>query len=292
MTQLDTCETTKGSTSSDASSRSDAGAFVGSIPAIYDAHLGPHLFDFSGADLARRAAEGLPEGGRLLEVACGTGISTEHLRRALPKTTEIVATDLNSAMLDFARQTRGALPGVSWQEADAMELPFDDNTFDAVVCQFGIMFFPDKARGLSEMSRVFKPGGAMLLNTWDSFSHNPCVRIAHDVIARFCAGDPPQFLTVPFGDFNTELVRERLADVGLTDIEIAVVSEDVHCVKPRSLAKGLIEGNPGVAEIRTRSRASTDEIVEAVTAEYHAVFGEGPTTIPMQEIVFRGRKAR
>ncbi|MBT3334442.1 MAG: methyltransferase domain-containing protein, partial [Rhodospirillaceae bacterium] len=111
--------------------------FVGSIPEIYDTHLGPLLFQFSGADLARRVAQARPGNIKLLEVACGTGIATEHLWQALSPQSEIVATDLNPAMLDFAKEKRGALQNVSYRQADVQELPFDDGSFDAVACQFG-----------------------------------------------------------------------------------------------------------------------------------------------------------
>ena len=95
--------------------------FVGSIPEIYDGHLGPLFFEFSAADLAGRVSAAVPEGGRVLEVACGTGISTEHLRRALPATADILATDLNEAMVEFARAKRGALARVAFQPAGSQQ---------------------------------------------------------------------------------------------------------------------------------------------------------------------------
>ena len=168
-------------------------SFTGSIPENYDTYLGPLLFEFSGADMARRVAAALGRPARVLEVACGTGISTRHLAHGLPKGAEIIATDLNEAMLAHAARVIGDLPGVTYAQADALDLLFEDASFDAVVCQFGIMFFPDKALGMREMTRVLKPGGLLALNVWDSLDENPAVRLIDGVIKGFFETDPPRF---------------------------------------------------------------------------------------------------
>jgi ubiquinone/menaquinone biosynthesis C-methylase UbiE len=147
--------------------------FVGSIPEIYDEHLGPLLFEHYAADLAARVT--VPVGSRVLELACGTGIATDRLRAALPDEVAIVATDLNEAMLDLARNKRGNLANVQYQVVDALDLPFEDGSFDAVVCQFGVMFFPDKAACAREAARALKPGGAYTFNVWDSLDRNPAI---------------------------------------------------------------------------------------------------------------------
>ncbi len=186
--------------------------FVGSIPEIYDRHLGPLLFEHYAADLAGRVT--VPPGGRVLELACGTGIATERLRAALPEDVEIVATDLNEAMLDLARSKRGNLANVHYQVADALDLPFEDGSFDAVVCQFGVMFFPDKAAGAREAARVLKPGGTYVFNVWDSLDRNPVIKVAQDTISGFFDGDPPTFLSIPFGYHALDPITVLLQDAG------------------------------------------------------------------------------
>jgi SAM-dependent methyltransferase len=270
---------------------SSAAAFVGNIPELYDTHLGPHLFEFSAADLAARVASRVDVGSRVLEIACGTGIATEHLWRALDRGTEIVATDLNPAMLAYGRELRGKLPGVTWQQADALALPFEDNTFDATVCQYGVMFFPDRQAGVREMTRVTKPGGWVTLNVWDSFANNRFVELAQQVIDDNCAGESPQFLQVPFGDCDIAGVTARLENAGLVDVRAEVVRESVLS-DPLSLAQGLIEGNPGVVELRRLASVETRAIVRDLAWAYRREFGESPCVIPMQEIVFCGRKPR
>src|SRR5689334_15156773 len=121
-------------------------AFTGAIPEFYDRHLGPVLFEHTGADLANRLAAG--PGARVLEIAAGTGISTRHLMGALPKDSHLTATDLNGAMVEIARSHVAADPRLEWQVADALSLPFDNDSFDIWVAQFGVMFFPDKVAGM------------------------------------------------------------------------------------------------------------------------------------------------
>jgi ubiquinone/menaquinone biosynthesis C-methylase UbiE len=144
-------------------------AFTGAIPALYDRYLGPFLFAPYAADVAARAARLAP--AEVLETAAGTGIVTRALRRALPETATIVATDLNQAMLDHAAAQLPA-GAVIWRQADATVLPFADGSFDALVCQFGVMFFPDKALGYREARRVLRPGGTFLFSVWDRLSAN------------------------------------------------------------------------------------------------------------------------
>ena len=173
-------------------------AFAGSMPEAYDRFLGPYLFEFSAADLAQRVAGQFDGPIHLLEVACGTGISTRHLANRLVPGSTIDATDLSDAMLAHAQDVNGNHANVRYRQADALDLPFDDAVFDAVVCPFGIMFFPDRAKGMEEMTRVLKPGGLLALNIWDGFDGNPGAKLIVDVIRNQFDGDPPRFLEVPY----------------------------------------------------------------------------------------------
>jgi ubiquinone/menaquinone biosynthesis C-methylase UbiE len=143
--------------------------FSGSIPGLYETYLVPLIFEPYATDLQERV--GQLNATRILEVAAGTGVVTRALATAAKDGASIVATDLNQAMLDQAAAVGTARP-VRWMQADAMALPFPDEEFDAVVCQFGVMFFPDKARAFAEARRVLKPGGAFIFNVWDRISEN------------------------------------------------------------------------------------------------------------------------
>jgi len=132
-------------------------SFSGSVPENYNRLLGPVLFEPYARDLVARLDR--RDGVRVLEVACGTGIVTRRLREELPPAARLVATDLNEPMLDEARRNV-PLDGITWQQADAQELPFPDDAFDAYVCQFGLMFLPDKVRGFDEARRVVTPAAS------------------------------------------------------------------------------------------------------------------------------------
>ena len=235
-------------------------AFQGSIPALYDRCLGPLLFEPYAADMAKRVAALRP--ARILETAAGTGIVTEALARALPEA-EIVATDLNQAMLDVAAR-RVASPKVSFQAADAQSLPFPDQSFDAVVCQFGVMFFPDRIGAYREARRVLKPGGRFLFNCWDRIALNPVSEIIAASVAALFPDDPPSFLNrVPFGYHDRSWVESDLRAAGFQNIVIETAAAKSCLASARDAAMGLCQGSPLRSEIEQRDPDRLDEATAA-----------------------------
>jgi ubiquinone/menaquinone biosynthesis C-methylase UbiE len=193
-------------------------------------------------------------------------------------------------MLDFAKEKRGRLSGVRYQQADALALPFEDAAFDVVVCQFGIMFFPDQAKGIAEMARVLRPGGLLAFNVWDSLERNRVANLALETIASFFEADPPDFLSVPFGYHEIDRIKDLLHQAGFAAMDISVVEATIERPDARHPARGFVEGNPGIIEIRERASADPDDIIEAVADAYEAAFGPAPLRIPLQEIVFAAAK--
>ncbi|HEX7878929.1 MAG TPA: methyltransferase domain-containing protein, partial [Candidatus Eisenbacteria bacterium] len=193
---------------------SDA-AFTGSVPALYDALLVPMLFEPYAADVVRRLSARPPK--RLLEVAAGTGAVTRAMAAGLPDTTAITATDLNPGMIERGRGV-GTSRAVDWRVADALQLPFDDESFDAVVCQFGLMFFPDKPAGHREVRRVLVSGGIWLFSVWDRIEENEFPAVVMDALARIFPDDPPRFLIrTPHGHFDREALARDLVAGGFTE---------------------------------------------------------------------------
>jgi len=158
-------------------------AFIGSIPQHYDQGLGPLIFVDYAEDISQRVAACNP--AKVLETAAGTGIVTRRLRDRLPAAAHLIATDLNAPMLEIARAKFRSGEQIEFKPADATALPFGDSSFDAIVCQFGLMFFPDKDKSFREAYRVLAPGGRYFFNVWDSHRYNPFGRIAHEVPGRF-----------------------------------------------------------------------------------------------------------
>lgn len=262
-------------------------AFVGEIPENYDTYLGPFLFSFSAQDLAKRV-EGMVPRGEILEVACGTGISTEYLRKALRADMPIVATDLSDAMLQVARRKRGNLENVSYSVADAMNLPFEDGRFSAVVCQFGIMFFPDKKKGFAEMFRVTKPGGAIAFNVWDSLANNEVVRLGQEVIEKYFVNNPPAFIKIPFSFYDVDTIITLMKGAGYTDCKSEIVPGSFDNVSADHIARGLVTGNPTITEVKNRATVDVEELIGAVAKAIEERFGKGNPKVTLQEIAFTG----
>ena len=268
----------------------DAAQFIGNIPEHYDKALRPIIFVDYAEDIARRLAALRPSA--VLETAAGTGIVTRRLRDLLPTGAALTATDLNQPMLDVACSKFSASDHVTFQTADAMALPFADACFDAVVCQFGVMFFPDKPKSYREVHRVLKPGGHYLFNVWDAPSYNPFARIAGEVVERFFPVDPPQFYTVPFSCAQIDPVKEGLLQAGFEKIEISVVAVSKDIPNAGAFARGLVFGNPLADQIRLRGGVDPEQVVEAILGELRRAFGADPARMTLQAMVYSAAKPR
>ena len=248
--------------------------FDGSIPQYYDTHLGPMFFEPYALDLSGRVS--VPKGGSVLEVACGTGRVTRLLRDRLPHDVRITATDLNEAMLDYAR---GRLPdahGLVWRQADATALPFPDESFDAVVCQFGYMFVPEKETAMREARRVLRKGGALHFNVWDRIEENDIARTSHETIASFFPENPPMFYSVPFGFHDTERIRTMLEAAGFRDVQVDTVPRESLSPSARDAALGLLRGNPVGTDIQDRGTVPIETVIDAVERAIRERYGDPP----------------
>jgi SAM-dependent methyltransferase len=188
--------------------------FAGSIPELYERYLVPMIFEPYAKDLAERLTT-LPL-RRVLEVAAGTGVVTRAIASALPASVAIVATDLNQPMLAHA-SALGTSRAVEWRQADALKLPFEDASFDAVVCQFGVMFFPDKAAAYAEARRVLRPGGTFLFNAWDRIEENEFADCVTNALGTIFPDDPPRFLArTPHGYHDRAVIARDVTRGGFT----------------------------------------------------------------------------
>jgi len=264
-------------------------AFSGDVPRNYDRSLGPIIFAGYAADMADRAVSGGAQA--VLETAAGSGIVTRALRHALPAGCRLTATDLNPDMLEIARAKFRADEAVEFQRADATALPFPDGSFDTVVCQFGVMFFPDKQQGYKEAHRVLTHGGRFLFSVWDAHRHNAYGRIVHETIGSFFPDNPPSFFAVPFGYNLIDPIKESLLTSGFEKIVVSVVQQTRPVVDLSVFAGGFVFGSPVIGQIRERGGVEPSEVQEAITASMRREFGNEPTTISIQAIVFESRKS-
>ncbi|MCZ4124650.1 class I SAM-dependent methyltransferase [Streptomyces sp. H39-S7] len=255
-------------------SGSDA-VFAGSIPELYDDYLVPLIFQPYAEDLARRVADRHP--GQVLEVAAGTGVVTRAVARALPGAVDLVATDLNQAMLDHAEAV-GATRPVRWQQADAMRLPFAAASFDVVFCQFGVMFFPDKVRAFAEARRVLRPGGTLLFNVWDRIEENEFADIVTTTLAGVYRDDPPRFLArTPHGHSDLTAIADDLASAGFAAApRYETLAARSRAASAHVPAIAYCQGSPLRTEIEERTGADLAEATAACAAAIAKRCGSGP----------------
>ncbi len=256
-------------------------AFAGSIPQLYERSLVPLLFEPYAADLASRVAARAPT--RVLEIAAGTGVVTRHLARVLPASTSIVATDLNQPMIDQAIAS-GTLREVEWRQADAMRLPFEDGAFDAVVCQFGVMFFPDKAHAYAEARRVLRPGGRFVFNAWDRIEENEITDTVTQALATMFPADPPRFMVrVPHGYHDVTTIAGDLARGGFERTAVFdTLAARSRADSARTAATAICQGTPLRHEIEARDATRLAEATDVATAAITARFGAGAVDAKIQ----------
>jgi ubiquinone/menaquinone biosynthesis C-methylase UbiE len=248
--------------------------FSGSIASIYDKYLGPLIFEPYAQDLADRLSALHAE--RVLETAAGTGIVTRALLRSLSPSANIVATDLNQPMLDHAAE-RVSSSRVSWQKADAQALPFPDATFDAVVCQFGVMFFPDKQKAYREARRVLKAGGHFIFNVWDRLENNEFADIVTTAVSEMFPDDPPRFLArTPHGYHDKQAVIAEVQSAGFVNIAAETLTRRSVAPTCRDPAIGFCQGTPLRNEIEVRDADRLAEATEVAASKISARFGNGP----------------
>ncbi len=261
--------------------------FVGSVPKYYDSALVPVIFIDYAQDLAQRVVARKPK--TVLELASGTGVVTRLLRDGLSPDCHITASDLNEPMLDVARQKFEASESVSFQTIDAMEIPLEDQSVDVVVCQFGVMFFPDKVKSYREVLRVLKPGGHYIFNVWDSHAFNPFAAVGQRAVEEVFPDDPPGFYKVPFHYHDTKEMKRDMNDAGFSSVQVERRQIKKTIPSQETLAKGFIYGNPIAEEVETRG-GDPDAMVEKVRDAMEAEFGKDPAEMPLSAFFVTGQK--
>ena len=236
--------------------------FSGSVPANYERYMVPLLFRPYAEQLARRAKEA--GAADTLETAAGTGVVTAALAEALPEA-RIAATDLNQAMLDVAA-TRVESPNVTFRQADALDLPFEDGSFDLIVCQFGVMFYPDKVQGNREARRVLRDGGRYLVAIWDRIESQGLSNLAFESTSQLFPDNPPMFMKRgPFSYYDSAQIVKDLRDAGFDDIELETVELTSRSPSAEDAARGLVYGSPMGVELADYGPGALDSVFELLS---------------------------
>ena len=264
-------------------------AFAGSIPENYHTFLGPVLFETYGADMRDRLAAGrLPAGAHLLELACGTGIVTRQLLDALPHDARLTATDISEPMLAFARPRLPEDPRLTLSRADACELSFADGAFDAVFCQYGVMFFADKIKAMREARRVLRPGGVYVFNVWDSLERNPIAGTIQRELDTLCPRDPPSFLRTPFGWYDRAEIERTTRAGGFTDVRVTELSAPCTAPDAQTAARAFLMGTPLAVDLAERG-VDMPGMLMHMTGVLASRFGAAPCRSVMNALVVEAR---
>jgi ubiquinone/menaquinone biosynthesis C-methylase UbiE len=255
--------------------------FAGSIPENYDRYIVPLIFEPYAADLAQRAASFAP--GAVLEIAAGTGVVTRALAPRLSPGASYIVTDLNQPMLDYAASRQAPDNRITWRQADALALPFENAAFDLVCCQFGAMFFPDRPAAYREAKRVLKPGGHLLFNVWDRIEDNVFADDVTNALANIFPDDPPRFLArTPHGYHDTALIRRELEDAGFFYVTIETRAEQSRASSPHLPAVAYCPGTVLRTEIEARDAGKLEAATDYAASEIARRHGNGEVAAKIQ----------
>jgi ubiquinone/menaquinone biosynthesis C-methylase UbiE len=248
--------------------------FTGSIPELYDTYLVPMIFETFASDLAERAASTNP--GKVLEIAAGSGVVARALAPRLGADASYIVSDLNQPMLDHAAGRQGEDARITWQQANALELPFDDASFDCVLCQFGVMFFPDRSAGYREALRVLAPDGRFVFNVWDHLEANEFAFVVTQAASSIFPDNPPLFLDrTPHGYHDVELIEREIRQAGFSNVEIITLEELSTAPSPLHPALAYCQGTPLRNEIEERDASRLEEVTEHAAEAIAKLFGTG-----------------
>ena len=255
--------------------------FAGSIPENYDRYLVPLIFESFARDIAQRVAALSPRS--VLETAAGSGVVTRALTPRLSPDAGYVVTDLNQPMLDYAATRQPADNRISWRQADALALPFEDAAFDLVCCQFGVMFFPDRQSGYREAKRVLKPGGHFLFSVWDRIEENVFANDVTNALAEVFPSDPPRFLArTPHGYHDPALIRSALEKAGFCSVAIETRADQSRASSPRHPAVAYCQGTPLRNEIESRDAARLEVATNYAASRIANRHGSGEVAAKIQ----------
>ena len=255
--------------------------FTGSIPENYDRYMVPLIFQSYAEDIATRASALSPSA--VLETAAGSGVVTRALAPSLRPDASFIVTDLNQAMVDYASSKQPPDARIQWRQANALELPFENASFDLVICQFGAMFFPDRIAGYREAKRVLKPGGHFLFNVWDRIEENIFANDVTNALAKIFPNDPPRFLArTPHGYHDTAMIRSQLEDAGFSKVAIDTRTEQSRAPSAHIVAVGYCQGTPLRGEIVARDAERLESATDYVTSALAEKHGSGKVAAKIQ----------
>ncbi|WP_043343595.1 class I SAM-dependent methyltransferase [Belnapia moabensis] len=209
----------------------------GDAPKAYTHYLYPLMAPFTD-ELIRDAR--CEEGDRVLDVACGTGFVAKRIAAVSGVQCKISGLDLNEPMLNVARQE----PGIEWYLGSVAEMPFPDKSFDVVLCQQGLQYFPDRQAAIREMARVLAPGGRLSLNVWGALERQPVILALGDAIKKFLGPTAAEWMTLAYSLNTAEELHSLARDAGLKQAKVRFETRTIRYPDAAALATGFMQATP------------------------------------------------
>ena len=264
-------------------------SYSGTIPANYEKYLGPMFFEPYAKVMSERTWYSYPQ--KVLELACGTGRLTRRLISEMPVESELTISDINTEMLrEGKRYIQNGNSRLEWKVIDAAEIPYEDDTFDCIVCQFGVMFFCDRQKAFKEIYRTLKPGGKFIFCVWNEITDNPLARIADNVLKYYFSENTPPFYSVLYSYNDAEIIKKDLSQGGFGEIMIENCELSGYSESARHSAQGLVEGTPAISAIQERDITKLPFIMQKMISDITLEFGENDLSIPLSAKVVTVKK--
>ena len=176
---------------------------------------------------------------QVLDVACGTGVLAQEVATRLNHPGQVTGVDSNPGMLSVAMEHN---KNINWVQGPAEDLPFPDNSFDVVLCQFGLMFFADRVKAIQEMNRVISPQGRLVITVWDALENIPAYSRSVSLIEKFAGSKAREALNAPFELGDKAVLQSTFRDAGVTDIEISTHTGTARFPDIKSMIEADVRG--------------------------------------------------
>jgi SAM-dependent methyltransferase len=232
------------------------------VPAIFGAWAGP-VTD----------AAGIRTGDRVLDVGCGTGVLAREAHGRVGQEGQVVGLDLNEGMLAVAARSE---PKIEWRLGDAASLPFEDASFDVVVSQFALMYFPDRVASLREMWRTLASEGCLAIAAWAPLDHARGYQILVDIAARQCGGEAADVLAAPFVLGDQAELAQLLVSSGISGAKVTLHEGSIRFPSAREFIRVEVKGSPLADMV-------SDDVMQTLAAESESALAE--FVVPSGEIV-------
>jgi len=268
--------------------KKEAFKFTGRDAEYYDRYLGPIIFEPYGQYLASKIDSTNVKS--VLELACGTGRVTRHIRKALPATVKLIASDISNDMLTIAQQELDH-DGIEFRVEDIQSLSFPDNSFDLIICQFGMMFLPDKKKGFEEIYRVLKPGGMFMFFTWDDTLNMPLFKLMiNETIAPVFEDEDVTRFFVPFSMHDTGLLEQFLTDAGFSKAKAEKVELMSGAPSAEYVANAFLRKHMLGKEVAAKDPSLLEPLAQKMESRIAAQFGTSDLSFKLSAFLTTGVK--